>query len=149
MLIHTIGHSTRKLEELVKVLKHYNIELLVDIRHFPHSRHNPQFNKEFLEEKLPDCGISYIWLEKLGGFRAGGYKKYTKTQDFNDGLEELISIAHSKTTAIMCAELLWFKCHRRFVSNELKRRKIKVVHIYDEKRTDKHRITRKKKIRYN
>jgi uncharacterized protein (DUF488 family) len=145
--VYTIGHSTRTLEDLIKVLKHYNIESLVDVRHFPHSRHNPQFNKEVLEKELPESDISYLWLEKLGGFRSGGYKKYTKTEEFKNGIEHLISLAHSKTVAIMCAEILWLKCHRRYVSDELKRRKLNVVHIYDEKRTDKHRITKKGKIR--
>lgn len=65
--IFTVGHSTRSLDEFVSVLKHYDIEVLVDISHFPHSRHNPQFNKETLETKLPEIGIQYLWIEKLGG----------------------------------------------------------------------------------
>lgn len=142
--IFTIGHSTRSLDELVKVLKYYNIEILIDVRHFPRSRHNPQFNKEILETKLPESGIQYLWIENLGGFRKGGYEGYMKTRDFKEGLETLIKIAKQRATAVMCAELLWFRCHRRFIASTLKRRKWHVTHIYDEKKTEVHRTLRKK-----
>ena len=146
-MLYTIGHSTRTLENLIAVLKHYKIELLIDVRHFPVSRHNPQFNKELLEKELPKHKIEYAWLEVLGGFRKGGYKKYAGTEEFRRGIDELIKIAKNKNAAIMCAELLWFKCHRRYIADELKRRKFKVIHMYDENRTEDHRITLRKKIR--
>ncbi len=138
-LIYTLGHSTRKLEEFIEILKSFKIEVLVDIRHFPHSRHNPQFNKEVLEKELPKSNIQYFWLEKLGGFRKGGYLEYTKTKEFKEGLEELIKISQEKQTAIMCAEILWFKCHRRFVSNELTKRGFEVIHIYNQEKTEIHK----------
>ena len=136
--IYTLGHSTRKLEELIELLKNFKIEVLVDIRHFPHSRHNPQFNKEILEKELPRQGIEYIWFEKLGGFRNGGYGEYIKTKDFKEGLGELIKTAENKQTAIMCAEILWFKCHRRFVSDELANLGFKVFHIYNKNKVEEH-----------
>ena len=92
-VVYTIGHSTRSLEEFVRVLKHYRIDILVDTRHFPRSRHNPQFNKELLEKELPKHKIEYAWLEVLGGFRKGGYKKYAGTEEFRRGIDELIKIA--------------------------------------------------------
>src|SRR3989304_2731033 len=102
--IFTIGHSTRSFDELVKILKYYNIGVLADIRHFPRSRRNPQFNKEALEIKLPESGIQYIWIESLGGFRKGGYENYLKTNDFNEGLRSLIKIAKQGLGAVMCAD---------------------------------------------
>jgi uncharacterized protein (DUF488 family) len=143
--IFTIGHSTRSLDELLNVLKHYRIESLVDIRHFPRSKRNPQFNKDFLQNRLPDAGIQYKWIEKLGGFRKGGYEEYTRTEDFQKGLESLKDIAKQKVTAVMCAEVLWFRCHRRFIASLLTKENWKVSHIYDEKKWEAHRDTRQKK----
>ena len=138
--IFTIGYSNRGLDEFVKVLKHHNIEVLVDVRHFPRSGHNPQFNKEILEIKLPESSIQYIWIESLGGFRKGGYENYLKTNDFNEGLRSLIKIARQKVTAVMCAELLWFRCHRRHIASTLTKKKWRVFHIYDEKKYEAHRV---------
>ncbi len=149
MELYTIGHSTRSISDLINVLKHYQIQLLVDIRHFPRSRHNPQFNKEELEKAMPKHGIEYLWMESLGGFRSGGYLTHTKTKEFRKGLSDLTEIARDKRTSVMCAEILWFKCHRRFVADILKRKKWKVIHIYDEDRFDKHMITVKKRVKCN
>lgn len=142
--IYTIGHSTRKLEKLIDILKNFKIEVLIDIRHFPHSRHNPQFNKEILEKELSENNIQYLWLEKLGGFRKDGYLAYTETEDFKQGLKELIKIAEKKLTAIMCAEILWFKCHRKFVSDKLKELEFEVVHIFDKDKTQEHKFKENK-----
>jgi uncharacterized protein (DUF488 family) len=146
-VIYTIGHSTRTLESLIATLKHYHIQTVVDVRHFPHSRHNPQFNQELLETELSKQGINYQWLESLGGYRSGGYRKYTKTKEFAQGLKQLIKIAQKSTTAIMCAEILWFRCHRRYLADAFKRRKWQVLHIYDEQKVDKHKITFRRKIK--
>jgi uncharacterized protein (DUF488 family) len=145
--IWTIGHSTRTLEDFIKILKFYEIEVLVDVRHFPHSKNNPQFNKEILQEKLFDNNIVYKWIEKLGGFREGGYKKYIETEEFKDGLEILKKIARDRKTAVMCAEILWFKCHRRYIADILKREKWKVYHIYEIGKIEKHKITLRRKIK--
>ena len=67
----------------------------------------------------------------MGGFRKGGYLEYTKTKEFKEGLKELVKLAKSETVAIMCAEILWFKCHRKFVSNELVKLGLKIIHIYN------------------
>jgi uncharacterized protein (DUF488 family) len=146
-IIFTIGHSTRKIEHFIEILKAHDIEVVVDVRHFPRSRHNPQFNKEVLEKELPSNNISYVWLENLGGFRKGGYKKHMQTEDFRNGIESLMEITSNKKVAIMCAELLWFRCHRRYIADFLKRRGLKVFHIFDKNRVEKHKITFRRKVK--
>lgn len=84
MQFYTIGHSTRSIVNLIDILRHYGIQLLIDVRHFPRSQHNPQFNREELEKVMPENGINYLWMENLGGFRYGGYLKYTGTEVFFD-----------------------------------------------------------------
>jgi len=133
-LIYSIGHSTRTLSELVSLLAAYDIEAVADVRRFPHSRHNPQFNKETLESELPALGIEYHWLgETLGGFR-GGYTDYMSTEDFKRGLAELERIARGKRTAFMCAEKLFFRCHRRFIADALVEHGWRVLHIIEKGR---------------
>ncbi len=138
--VYTIGHSTRRLDELIRVLQHYGIRRLLDIRHFPMSRHNPQFNRSELERALPQAGIEYIWLERLGGYRTGGYLAHMETEAFRSGLVELERLAREKPTAYMCAEIKWFQCHRRRVSDALVERGWSVIHIWDERRADRHRL---------
>ena len=145
--IFTLGHSTRKLEELIEILKNFKIEVLIDIRHFPHSRHNPQFNKENLEIELPQNNIEYLWLEKLGGFRKGGYLAYMETEEFKEGFEKLVRIAEEKVVAIMCAEILWFKCHRIFISDKLKEIGFSVINIFNKNKTQKHTF-KQNKVKY-
>ena len=138
--IYSIGHSTRTLEELVAVLRHYGIERVVDIRHFPASRHNPQFNREQLEAALPAAGIEYRWLVQLGGYRSGGYLAHMETAEFAEGLAELERLARERPTAFMCAEIKWFQCHRRRVADVLAERGWQVIHIFTEKRAEPHRL---------
>jgi uncharacterized protein (DUF488 family) len=138
--IYTIGHSTRKLDEFIDILKFFKIEFLVDVRHFPKSTYNPHFNKENLSAELTKSNINYLWIEKLGGFRKGGYLEYMKTEEFKDGLKELVKIAKYNKTVIMCAELLWFKCHRRFISNKLIELGFKVFHIFDKNKVYEHKL---------
>jgi len=140
MKIYTLGHSIRSLEELIVLLKRYKIETLVDVRRFPVSKKYPHFSKDFLKDELSKSSINYIWLEKLGGFRRGGYKNYLKSEDFKKGITEILDIAKKGRVAIMCAEVLWFKCHRRYISNELVNLGFKVIHIIDEKRVYEHKI---------
>jgi uncharacterized protein (DUF488 family) len=138
--IFTIGHSTRNVDELVEVLRCYNVLVLVDVRHFPSSRRNPQFNKNNLEINLPESGTQYYWIEELVGFKEGGYQKYMESEDFNEGLKKLMKIAKQNSTAIMCAELLWFKCHRGSIASFLTKNGWEVIHIFDKKRTQIHRL---------
>ncbi len=154
--IWTVGHSTRSLEDLVDTLKAYDIELLVDVRRFPGSRRLPQFGSAELKAALESNGIAYLWLESLGGRRAAhrdshnlgwtnsafrGYADHTETEEFAEGLFELLNVAEGLRTAIMCAEVLWWRCHRRIVSDVLVSLGYDVVHIRDAKVSERHRLS--------
>ena len=138
MKVFTIGHSTRSLDDFIKILKKFEIERLVDVRRFPTSRHHPWFDKNFLQKSLEKEGIEYIHLEELGGFRKIGYKEYVKTREFRKALRKLETLATEKTTAIMCSEFKWWKCHRKYIANELAKDNFEVIHILDEKRIQVH-----------
>ncbi len=138
MKIFTIGHSTRSIEDFVKTLKKFGIERLVDVRRFPTSKHHPWFDKNSLEKSLEKEGIEYIHLEALGGFRKIGYREYIKTEDFRKALKKLEELANEKLTVIMCSEFKWWKCHRKYIANELAKDNFEVIHILDEKRIQFH-----------
>lgn len=143
--IFTVGHSTRSLDDFIALLRHYGIQILIDIRRFPTSKKFPWFTKERLRKAVENAGIRYIWLgEQLGGYRKGGYEAYQQTPSFRKGVQEVIRLAkEEKPLALMCAELLWFRCHRRFVADTLTRAGYRVVHIYDTKRFQVHRVREK------
>jgi uncharacterized protein (DUF488 family) len=151
-----VGHSTRSLEDLVDTLKAYDIELLVDVRRFPGSRRLPQFGSAELKAALESNGIAYLWLESLGGRRPAhrdshnlgwtnsafrGYADHTETEEFAEGLFELLNVAEGLLTAIMCAEVLWWRCHRRIVSDVLVSLGYDVIHIRDAKVSERHRLS--------
>ena len=155
--VYTIGHSTRELSELVSALKAHGIKTLVDIRAFPMSRRLPHFNREFLEKALPELEISYVWMPALGGRRKKqtkespntglrndsfrNYADYMLTSEFQNGIEELLRLAASEPTAIMCAERVYFRCHRMLVSDFLIAHGHEVLHIDDEKPPRPHKLT--------
>lgn len=134
-LIFTVGHSTRTGKEFTELLKTYDINLLVDIRHYPGSRYCPQFGKATLSKNLARHDIDYIHLESLGGRRksakeselnAGwrspqfrGYADYMQTKDFALGLKQLMSLARKNHVAIMCSEAVPWRCHRSLVADAL------------------------------
>jgi len=155
--IFTIGHSTRQLEELLRLLKEHGIEVLADIRAFPTSTRFPHFNREVLSRRLPQAGITYRWRGKaLGGYRrqsnpnsphtalrSPGFRNYADYMDspeFALGIEKLLKLAAKKRVAIMCAERLWWRCHRAFVSDYLSACcGVEVIHILDAGKTAPHR----------
>jgi len=142
-LVYTIGHSNRGLGEFINLLKRYGVKIVVDVRRFPTSRKLPWFRIHSLSEALPVNGIGYIWLGRLlGGYRPGGYEEYMKTEDFRRGIEMLVEIIENSggPIAIMCRERLWFKCHRRYISDVLASRGYTVVHIIDFGLTQKHKV---------
>jgi uncharacterized protein (DUF488 family) len=160
--IYTIGHSTRKLEEFIEILKEYKIKILVDVRSIPKSRYNPQFNSIFLKDKLKRVGIKYLHLEMLGGLRYSkkdsinmgwknssfrGYADYMQTKEFLDGLKELISKSKKEITAIMCAEAVPWRCHRSLISDALLIRKIKIIHIINKNSDFNHKLTSFAKVK--
>ena len=170
MTIWTVGHSTRTLDELTVALQAHSIEVLADVRSFPTSARYPQFNRENLEKELPQArlpqirggqaGIAYRWLGKgLGGYRKKSrpdsphtalrspgfrnYADYMETEEFKSGVEELLQLAAQKRTAYMCAERLWWRCHRSLISDYLSALcGVEVIHIHDEKKTEPHRLHR-------
>ena len=143
--LYTIGHSTRTLDELVVALRAHSIATLVDIRSFPRSRRLPHFNRESLEKTLPEAGITYIWLRALGGRRNKilddspnvalrnpsfrNYADYMLTAEFQRGIDRLVQLAEQSGTAYMCAERVYFHCHRMLVSDWLAAHGHEVLHI--------------------
>lgn len=134
LVIFTIGHSTHPIETFIEMLRGSQVERLADIRTIPRSRHNPQFAGEALSESLSQVGIDYVYLPKLGGLRRTskdspnkgwrntsfrGYADHMQTLEFAEGLEELLQLAQEKTTAIMCAEAVPWRCHRSLVADAL------------------------------
>ncbi len=143
--LYTIGHSTRTLDELIEALRAHSIAILVDIRSIPMSRRLPHFNRESLEKSLPEAGIQYIWISALGGRRKKirddspnvalrsisfrNYADYMLTEEFQRGITELTNLAEQSRTAYMCAERVYFRCHRMLVSDWLTAHGHEVLHI--------------------
>jgi uncharacterized protein (DUF488 family) len=148
--LYTIGHSTRTLDELVAALQAHQIRTLADIRAFPMSRRLPHFNRESLELELPKQAISYVWMKELGGRRNKlrddspntglrndsfrNYADYMLTPEFALAISQLLTTAEQGRTAIMCAERVYFQCHRMLVSDFLTAHGHEVLHIEDDKR---------------
>jgi len=134
LTIYSIGSSTHQIEEFIELLRHFQIETLVDVRSFPVSRLS-HFIKRNLQRELKKASVDYLYLGKeLGGYRKGGYENYTLTVYYKKGIGTLETIGKMKTTAFMCAERLPWKCHRRFIAKSLQERGWRVIHIIDEKR---------------
>jgi uncharacterized protein (DUF488 family) len=143
--LYTIGHSTRTLAELIEALQAHSMQTLVDIRSFPMSRRLPHFNRETLERSLADSGIQYVWMKALGGRRPKiredspnvalrnqsfrNYADYMLTEDFRSAVAELIKLSETSRTAYMCAERVYFHCHRMLVSDWLVAHGHEVLHI--------------------
>ncbi len=159
-LIYSIGHSTRPAEEFLAVLRGAGVGRLADVRRFPASRRHPQYNRAALERRLSDAGISYTWLgESLGGrrrrldgpepsrnsgwqvaaFRA--YADFMATPEFRSGLDALEHLARSSPTAFMCAERLWWTCHRRLIADYLTVHGWSVIHLFDRGEQRPHALT--------
>ncbi|MGH8112460.1 MAG: DUF488 family protein [Rhodanobacteraceae bacterium] len=143
-MLWTIGHSTRSLEEFIALLHANAIETLADVRHFPGSRKYPHFNVEPLRRALQDAGIDHEPFTELGGRRKvhpespntgwrhpafRGYADYMQTDAFAQGVERLKAIARGRRTAMMCAEAVWWRCHRGLISDVFKLHSTRVLHI--------------------
>lgn len=138
MKIWTVGTSKRSMKEFLHVLRAYQIEVIVDVRRFPTSRYR-QFKQEPLKACLEQHGIEYYHVGRLGGYRKGGYRNYMKSAEFEYGLACVEELAVSKRVALMCAELLFSHCHRRFIADALTERGHTVVHIVDDKKSYEHK----------
>jgi uncharacterized protein (DUF488 family) len=154
--IWTFGHSNRSIEELLEVLDANGIKAVADVRRFPGSRRHPQFGQAQLCASLAKSGIDYAHFEELGGRRKPrpdsvnvawrtaafrGYADYMVSTEFRAGIAKLLEFARIKSTAIMCAEALWWQCHRGLISDYLKVQGYRVIHIFSSGKTEDHPFT--------
>lgn len=158
----TIGHSTRTIDDFIALLVENGIKLVADVRMFPGSRRYPQFGREALEKSLSEHGIRYQHFLELGGRRKAepdskntawrnesfrGYADYMEMEEFGEGIARLVELAEKTgPTAIMCAEAVWWRCHRSLISDYLKTRGVEVLHILDHNKVEPHPFTSAAKI---
>lgn len=160
-MIFTIGHSTHSIDEFISILKSFSIEVIIDVRSLPGSKKFPQFNKEELSKSLSENNIDYVHIPLLGGRRKviknskntewkndsfRGFADYMETGDFKTGIEKLLSIPSDKRICIMCAESLYWKCHRSMISDFIKSINIDVHHIMAVNKSVTHKYTMPAKI---
>jgi len=158
----TIGHSTRTLGEFLDLLAVDAIEALADVRRFPASRKHPHFDQDALCNSLPGIGVEYVPLPELGGRRRPrpdshntvwhnesfrGYADYMETEEFCAGIERLLELARRKRTAVMCAEAVWWRCHRSLIADYLKSAGVCVRHIIDGTHSEIHPYTSAARVR--
>jgi uncharacterized protein (DUF488 family) len=154
-IIRTIGHSTRRIDAFLAMLKAYRVKRLIDVRTIPKSRHNPQYNREALEGSLRDAGIGYEHMKALGGLRRPrkdsvntgwrnesfrGYADYMQTPEFTSALDALIAAAAQESVVITCAEAVPWRCHRSLISDSLTPRGYPVEHIMSAAKSDRHNL---------
>ncbi|HEY3567772.1 MAG TPA: DUF488 domain-containing protein [Thermoanaerobaculia bacterium] len=153
--VFTVGHSTRPIEDLLALLSEHGVQTLVDVRRFPGSRRHPQYSRDALAASLAAAGIQYVHEPGLGGRRAArpdsphtawrvdafrGYADYMETPEFQAALERLIQRASEETVAILCAEAVPWRCHRRLISDALVARGVQVMHILSPGRANPHEL---------
>ena len=143
--LYTIGHSTRSFSEFIETLQAHSIKTLVDIRSIPMSRRFPHFNRDSLQQSLPQNGIRYLWMKELGGrrkktlqdspniaLRSASFRNYADHMlgpEFRQAITELVDLAEDSKTAYMCAEKVYFRCHRMLVSDWLVAHRHQVLHL--------------------
>jgi len=164
VVVFTIGHSTRTIAAFLALLREVEVDCLVDVRRFPGSRRHPQFNAEALSQSLAEAGILYRHLPSLGGRRGGArdkesphtlwreeafrnYADYAETAEFRAGFEALLALAAQHRVAIMCAEAVWWRCHRRIITDYLIAAGVSVMHILDAGKVEPARLTPEAAIR--
>lgn len=153
-MIYTVGHGNKSIEELLQILKKDKIECLVDVRSYPGSRKYPHFNKENLQVTMKEHNIIYVHILDLGGRRNKKTDKHTsievaafasyachmESEEFLEGYEDLKKIAKVCKTAYMCSETLWWKCHRRMISDRFEYDNWQVYHLGIGKQPVRHKI---------
>ena len=154
--IWTIGHSTRTSEEFVALLDAHRVEAVADVRRYPASRRHPHFNASELARTLAQASINYLPMRDLGGRRTArrdshntawrsesfrGYADYMETPAFEKALAQLCDLSAHKRTAVMCAEALWWQCHRQMIADALKAQGVRVLHILDAAKVSEHPFT--------
>lgn len=156
---YTIGHSTRSIHEFVDLLRSVEVKLVVDVRNIPRSRTNPQYNVDLLPTSLSECQVGYAHIAELGGRRGRqrdiapsinafwlnqsfhNYADYAMSGKFHHGLNRLLEFGHGQQCAIMCAEAVWWRCHRRIIADYLMAAGEKVFHILGKNRINEARLT--------
>ena len=156
LTIWTVGHSTRTLGEFIELLTVNEIEVLADVRRFPASRKHPHFDQDALRTSLTGVGVEYVPLPELGGRRRPrpdsqnilwrnesfrGYADYMETEGFRAGIKRLLELAPRKRTVVMCAEAVWWRCHRSLIADYLKAAGVCVRHIIEGTKTELHPYT--------
>jgi uncharacterized protein (DUF488 family) len=154
--IWTIGHSTHPLEKFLDLLQAHSVTALADVRRFPGSRRHPQFNQEALSDSLSKAGITYVHFPELGGRRPTsrnspntawrnaafrGYADYMATREFRNGIARVLRLAENHRVCLMCAETLWWQCHRGLVADCLKAKGHQVWHILGTGKLQEHPFT--------
>lgn len=155
-VFYTIGHSTRSADEFVSALRPHGVDIVVDVRRLPGSDRHPQFDQDALAETLRRNGIEYRYLEALGGRRSSdrsdspnagwnnesfrAYADYALSEEFQRALDELVELGEEYTPAIMCAEAVYWRCHRRIVADWLVARRHDVLDIFDPDRANDHEL---------
>jgi len=149
----TVGHSTRSWDAFCEVLEAHGIEAIADVRRFPGSRRYPWFASDTMAAALPAAGMQYLWVPELGGRRRvqpgspngawrnaafQGYADHMASDEFQAGLAKVLALAGERRTALMCAEAVWWRCHRRLVADLLQHRGVPVLHIIDDKPAQPH-----------
>ncbi|HLU00166.1 MAG TPA: DUF488 domain-containing protein [Burkholderiaceae bacterium] len=152
----TIGHSTRTFDEFLELLRRHDIERIADVRSFPGSRKYPHFGQDALKDALKEHGVAYAWFKALGGRRRPradsvntawrnesfrGYADYMETPEFKAALADLRVVSEEKRTAIMCAEAVWWRCHRSMIADQLCVQGVRVMHIMDDDHAVLHPMT--------
>jgi len=152
----TIGHSTRTWETFVAMLDEARIEVLADVRRYPGSRRHPQFAAPAMAQSLPAAGIEFVPMPDLGGRRAPrkdspntawrnmhfrGYADYMDTDEYRDASDRLVTLAARRRTAVMCAEAMWWQCHRSLIADDFKAHGWTVVHLMQPGRSQEHPYT--------
>ena len=152
----TVGHSSRSLDAFLEILASHGVEAIADVRRFPGSRRYPWFASEAMATELPRHELEYEWIPQLGGRRRvqpgspnggwrnasfQGYADHLESAEFAEGLERALALASRRRTALMCAEALWWQCHRALISDVLKFRGFEVIHLLDAVKSVPHTYT--------
>ncbi len=162
LVIHTVGHSTHSIDELVRILRAHGVQRVIDVRTIPRSRHNPQFEREALARSLRNRRIGYRHMKALGGLRHArpdstntgwrnasfrGFADYMQTDAFAAALERLIEVARERPSAILCAEAVPWRCHRSLIADALVVRGIEVRHIMGPGKASVHQLSPMAKVK--
>ena len=156
LTIWTVGHSTLPIEDFIRAISSFQIQVLSDVRSFPGSRRHPHFNQASLAISIATAGIDYVHCRELGGRRRAkpdslnmtwrnetfrGYADYMETDGFRHAIQRLIELAQKRRTAVMCAEAVWWRCHRSLISDYLKAKGARVIHILGAGKSEEHPFT--------